>query len=267
MTSKKTPVSRASEKGAFREKESKNMNREEITTYSHSLGKDMNMVIYGHGGLPILCFPTQNSLCHNYEEFGMIDHLSDFIEEGKIQLFVVDTVDAESWSPKEGDKTWRAARQEQYFHYIVDEALPFMRERNAALPAVTGFSMGADHAVITFFRRPDLFCGVIALSGVYDADYFFDGWMNPTLYDNAPERFLSNMPSDHPYIALYNSRKMILCCGQGAWEEDGVRTLKNLERIFREKGINAWCDFWGYDVNHDWPWWFKQMRYFLPYFL
>ena len=33
------------------------------------------------------------------------------------------------------------------------------------------------------------------------------------------------------------------------------------------KGIGAWCDFWGYDVEHDWPWWKKQIRYFLPYLL
>lgn len=243
------------------------MYREALTHYSHSLDREMHMMIYGQDGVPILCFPTQDSLCHNYEDFGMIGNLADYIEGGRIQLFVVDTVDAESWSLKGGNNEWRAARQEQYFHYIVDEVVPLMRSRNPQTPAVTGFSMGADHAVICFLRRPDLFRGVIALSGVYDTDYFFDGWMNPTLYDNSPERFLPSMPADHPYIDLYNARTMILCCGQGAWEEDGVRTLKYLERVFREKGIHAWCDFWGYDVNHDWPWWFKQMRYFLPFLL
>ena len=63
---------------------------------------------------------------------------------------------------------------------------------------------------------------------------------------------------------LYNQRQMIFCVGQGAWEEDGVRTLRHLERVFKGKGIRAWCDFWGYDVSHDWPWWFRQMRYFIP---
>ncbi len=75
------------------------------------------------------------------------------------------------------------------------------------------------------------------------------------------------MPADHPWISMYNERKMILCVGQGAWEEEGVRSLRYMERVFREKGIHAWCDFWGTDVNHDWPWWFKQMRYFLPFML
>ena len=243
------------------------MQKEYISHYSPTLIRDMHIMVYGHGGIPFLAFPTQNSMCRNLEDFGMIDQLSDYIDGGRIQLFVVDTVDSESWSPKGGDKAWRADRQEQYFRYIVDEVMPLMRSRNPRTPAVTGFSMGADHALITFLRRPDLFRGVIALSGVYDADYFFDGWMDETLYNNSPERFLPNMPKNHPYIPLYNARKIILCCGQGAWEEDGVRTLRNLEGIFHAKGIHAWCDFWGYDVNHDWPWWFKQMRYFLPYML
>ncbi len=243
------------------------MVREAFSHYSQSLEKEMHLMIYGQGGVPFLCFPTQNSMCRNYEDFGMVDQLADFIEDGRIQLFVVDTVDAESWSNRGHNNEWRAARQEEYFHYITEEVVPLIHYRNPAPPVVTGFSMGANHAVITFLRRPDLFRGVIALSGVYDSDYFFDGWMNSTLYDNSPERFLPNMSADHPYIDLYNERKMILCCGQGAWEEDGIRTLKHLERVFHEKGIHAWCDFWGHDVNHDWPWWFKQMRYFIPFVL
>ena len=243
------------------------MYREEITHYAHALGRDMHIMIHGHGGMPLLCFPTQDSMCRNYEDFGVVEHLSDYIDGGRVQLFVVDTVDRETWSARDGDKVWRAARQEQYFHYIVDEVVPLIHERNDNIPAVTGLSMGANHAAITFLRRPDLFRGVIALSGVYDSDLFFDGWMNETLYESSPERFLPNMPADHPYLPLYNRRRIIFCVGQGAWEEDGVRTLRNLERIFREKDIHAWCDFWGYDVNHDWPWWFKQLRYFLPHML
>ncbi len=243
------------------------MDREEILQYSHFLGRDMHVMVYGWGGVPFLAFPTQDAQCRNYEDFGMTEQLADFLDGGKIQLFVVDTVDRESWSARGGDNQARAARQEQYFRYITDEVIPLIGERNPLTPAVTGFSMGANHAVITFLRRPDLFRGVIALSGVYDSDYFFDGWMDRVLYDSSPERFLPNMPADHPWIRMYNERRIILCCGQGAWEADGVRTLRNMDRIFREKGIRAWCDFWGYDVAHDWPWWYKQMRYFLPHMI
>lgn len=243
------------------------MQTQALTQYSRALSRDMHVMVYGHGGVPFLAFPTQDGMCRQFEEYHLIDEIATFIDDGRMQLFVVDTVDVESWSQKWSDPAWRSGRQEQYFHYIVDEAIPLIREHNRGPLYAMGMSMGADHAAITFLRRPDLFAGVLALSGVYDADYFFDGYMDSTLYDNSPERFLPNMPADHPYIALYNEKKLVFCVGQGAWEDDGVRTLRNLQRIFDEKGIRAWCDFWGRDVCHDWPWWFIQLRYFLPYML
>ena len=100
----------------------------------------------------------------------------------------------------------------------------------------------------------------MALSGVYDAKFFFDGWEDGTLYQNSPVDFLANMPADHPYISLYNQRRIVFCVGQG-------RTTAIMRDIFAAKGIHAWVDFWGYDVDHDWCWWKKQLRYFLPYVL
>ena len=79
--------------------------------------------------MPFLAFPTQDSKCHNYEEFGMINELSDYLEDGKIQYFVVDTIDKESWSEGDWDLGRRAWKQELYFHYIVDEAMPIILER------------------------------------------------------------------------------------------------------------------------------------------
>ena len=240
------------------------MQIQSLTHDSASLGRQMNMMIYGHGGVPFLAFPTQDGMCRQLEDFGVTDRIRGYLEDGRIQLFVVDTVDTETWSDKGGDNAWRAQRQEQYFHYIVDQVVPMMRGYNDQLPLVMGMSMGANHTAITFLRRPDLFRGMLALSGVYNTDYFFDGYMDPTLYDSSPERFLPNMPGDHPYIGLYNQKDIIFCVGQGAWEEEGVHTLRFLQNVFESKGIHAWCDFWGYDVNHDWPWWFRQLDYFLP---
>ena len=114
------------------------MYREELIRWSQALMRDMHMMVYGQGGVPLLCFPTQDSMCHNLEDFGMVDNLSDYIDGGRIQLFVVDTVDRESWSDRGGNNAWRAFRQEQYFRYIIDEALPTIRQINPDIPAVTG---------------------------------------------------------------------------------------------------------------------------------
>ena len=166
----------------------------------------MTVKIYGETGLPILVFPTQDAMSDNFENFGMIDTLKNYIDEGKIQLFCVDTVDQETWSNVWGDKVWRAERQENYYKYIIDEILPLIREKNKNLPIAAGCSLGGLHAAIVFLRRPELFGGMLSLSGVYDAKFFFDGWLNSVLYDNSPIDFLTNMPQDHEYIKIYNTK-------------------------------------------------------------
>ncbi|MEJ2095907.1 MAG: transposase, partial [Deltaproteobacteria bacterium] len=84
------------------------------------------------------------------------------------------------------------------------------------------------------------------------------------VYFNSPVHYLSAM-IDAWYLDYYRRSKIIVCVGQGAWEEAAVDDTRSLETIFRRKSIPTWVDFWGYDVNHDWPWWYKQMNYFLDY--
>ena len=245
------------------------MRREWISQYSEHLNREMHMLVYGETGVPMIAVPCQDGMCDNWEGFQMPDELSGYIEAGQLQLFVVDTIDQESWSDKMGDKEHRAWMQELYYRYLTEEALPLVREMNGtdAQPIVTGFSLGAVHAAIVFFRRPELFRGIIACSGCYSAPHFWDGWCNGVLYDNSPLDFLRNMPEDHPYIALYNEKKIALCVGQGRWEGACLTTTKEMKEIFERKGIHGWVDLWGYDVDHDWPWWKKQMHYHLPDFL
>ena len=106
------------------------MERHYYTQYSENLQREMHVLVYGYTGVPIIVFPCQDSMCDNFENFGMIDVLRDYIDGGKIQLFSVDTVDKESWSDTWGDKGYRAWVQECYYHYIVDEVLPMVHEIN-----------------------------------------------------------------------------------------------------------------------------------------
>lgn len=241
------------------------MYRDAISYHSNVLGEDLGVIVYGMTGYPIIVFQTQDSKCTNYEDFGMISELADYIDGGKVQLFCVDSIDQESWSNTNGDKSWRSQRQEDYFRFVTDELVPYVHDRNGSdlRPLATGCSMGATHSAIAALRRPDLFQGCIALSGVYRTSFFFGDWMDENLYMNDMVQMLHDLPADHPYIDLYNHRSLCFCVGQGAWE-DGLSDLRDMDASFKRLGINAWCDIWGYDVNHDWPWWKKQMRYFLP---
>ena len=242
------------------------MVRREHVIYSSHLNKDMHIIQYGHSGLPFLGFPTQCAPCTNYEDFGVTRVLGTYLEDGQMQLFCVETVDGESWCCNDGINTWRSARQESYHRFIVDEVIPLIRKFSpqGIRPFVMGIDMGATQAAISFFRRPELFCGILALSGIYDSSVYFHGWMDSTLYDNSVECFLANMPEDHPWIREYNSSFILMCCGRGAWEDECCRTLRYLDKILHRKRISAMIDYWGEDVSHDWPWWRHQLEYFVP---
>ena len=174
----------------------------------------------------------------------------------------VDGIDGESWSDENGNPRYRIEQQERWFHYVTEELLPEYRpwERKAL---VTGCSMGGVHAGNFFFRRPDLFDGMVSMSGLFNAQYFFHDYMDDLVYANSPVHFLPNMPYDHPWMQLYRESRIILCCGQGAWEEDLLYGTRELDRVLSDKGIPHWADYWGFDVAHDWNWWQKQLPYFL----
>ena len=52
------------------------MNREYNKQYSQELGRDMESLVFGHGGLPILVFPTSMGRFFEYEDSGMIRALA-----------------------------------------------------------------------------------------------------------------------------------------------------------------------------------------------
>ena len=203
----------------------------------------------------------------------MTDAWSPWLESGQVMVFSIDTVDKETWSDKWSDPYWRIRRYEQWIAYITDEVVPFMRamvnQRNGwtGEPGVMvfGCSLGATHALNLFLRRPDLFDRVLALSGIYSAVYGFDNYMDDVVYRNSPVHYLAAMPKDHPFIQLYNRKKGVVCVGQGPWEIP--ETTRQMAHIFHEKDIHLWVDFWGWDVSHDWEWWYKQVAYFVPYLL
>ncbi|MCD8036983.1 MAG: esterase [Clostridiales bacterium] len=183
--------------------------------YSQCLGRDMECKVYGHAGRPVLFIPCQDGRFFDFENFNMTSTWAPWIESGQVMVFSIDTIDAETWSNKGGDPYWRARRYEQWINYITEEMVPFMRamvnERNGwdGYPGVIvfGCSLGATHAANLYFRRPDLFDGLLALSGIYDANYGFDGYMDDVVYNNSPVHYLANMPKDHYYIDMYNRNK------------------------------------------------------------
>lgn len=240
--------------------------------YSNCLGRDMEFKVYGHAGKPVLAFPSQDGRFFDFENNGMVGCVEPYINDGRIQVFTCDSNDVNSWSSTSWDNRKRIEAQEAYFHYIVDELCPRIFAINGEANGgqadgilTTGCSMGGTHALNFLLRRPDIFSGCIALSGAYNARLFFPDYMDDLVYANSPVDYIDGMPYDHPYVEMYRHRDIILCCGRGAWEHPMQEDSARMKELFEYKNIPAWVDFWGTDVSHDWPWWRKQLPYYMNF--
>ncbi len=240
--------------------------------HSPSLDKEMEIKVYGHGGRPVLFIPCQDGRFYDFENYKMTDVWAPWIESGQCMVFAIDTLDKETYSATY-EAFWRIRRHEQWMAYICNEVAPFIQsytnEHNgwSGTPGIITFgcSLGATHAANLFFRRPDLFDGLLALSGIYDSEYGFPGYMDEVVYQNSPVHYLGGMAPDHPYIQQYNNHKAVIVVGQGPWEV--TTSTFQLRDIFQQKGIHIWVDIWGHDVAHDWDWWYKQVAVHVPHIL
>jgi esterase/lipase superfamily enzyme len=208
-------------------------------------------------------FPTAAEDFLEYERCHLIDAIRFFIDSGRVKAFTVNSINNESWLNEHVPPPYRARRQQEYNRYIEDEVVPFIRNATSReTPIITaGASLGAFHAANAFFRRPDLFQGVIAMSGSYDLKPHTDAYFDDNCYFNSPADYLPNL-TDESILALLRSTEDIhILSGQGDYEEP-ERSVE-LARILAAKGIPHHLDLWGHDVPHDWPSW----RAMLPHVL
>jgi esterase/lipase superfamily enzyme len=96
--------------------------------HSFFLNREMEYKIYGHGGKPVLVFPTSCGRFFQYEDSGMIECLKNYIDEGKIQIWACDSIDNETFFSKDWNKDDRINKHELYDKYITQELIPFVRK-------------------------------------------------------------------------------------------------------------------------------------------
>ncbi|HEV3219785.1 MAG TPA: hypothetical protein VGP66_01160, partial [Candidatus Acidoferrum sp.] len=67
------------------------MKREYHRWYSHRLGLDMGVVVYGHWGPPLIGFPTSAGDEWELEGQGLIGTLEPLIDAGRVKFFSVNS--------------------------------------------------------------------------------------------------------------------------------------------------------------------------------
>ena len=108
----------------------------------------------------------------------MIRTLSPYLEQGRIRIFCVNSVNNDSFQNKGAHPFHRSWMQAKYDAYVANEVFPFI-DSQCQTPgigiATLGASLGAYHAANTLFKHPDHVKRCYALSGIYDMRDSMDG--------------------------------------------------------------------------------------------
>ena len=235
------------------------MHREYHKWWSPSLGRDMELLIFGHGGAKVLVFPTSQGRFYEWQDRGIMDALAGQINQGAIQVYCVDSVDAESWYCSWAHPGGRAYRHTQYDNYLYHEVVPLMWQKNQTPYLITtGASFGAYHAMNFGLKHPDAVNRILGLSGIYSIDYWADGWQGEHVYMNNPTAFIPNEHDPWRLGQLY-ALDIIMVAGKHdrllrhSQEMSGVLWGKGIGNALRE--WDCWC--------HDWPYWVDMLNNYL----
>lgn len=224
------------------------MNREYHKWWSPQLQRDMELLVFGHAGAKVLVFPTRRGRFYEYENMGMVKVLADKIEQGHLQLYCVDSVDAESFYCDWAHPSGRIQRHIAFEDYILNEVLPFMNGRNPHECVIShGSSLGAFHATNIVLRHPHLFKKLVAFSGRYDLTLaiesfndLLDGFYNDDVYFHTPVHFLPNLDCNL-YLSHLRNIDITFTIGN---EDPFLDNNKQLSEILHQKGVNHQFIIW-----------------------
>jgi esterase/lipase superfamily enzyme/lysophospholipase L1-like esterase len=241
--------------------------REYHVWHSPNLGRDMEMLLFGHAGERMLVFPSRMERFYEWENRGMVQACRERLEAGTLQLVCLDSVETESFFAFEKPPTERIARHLQYERYVLDEVLPFTLERNPGSSlGATGCSFGAFHAAAVVFRHPRHFRDLVAMSGRFDLarafgeDYpdLFMGCREEALHYLLPTRFLPGL-RDPAQLGALRECGIVLAVG----EDDGFRPSNDeLSQILWHLGIGHHLRLW-VGQAHRFRYWRQMARSYL----
>jgi esterase/lipase superfamily enzyme len=182
------------------------------------------------------------------------------IEAGDLQFYCVDSVDMESWYNRNVPPRWRIARHAQYDDYLVQEVVPLIRQKNHDWHLVAlGCSFGGYHALNVALRHPDVFSGVLSMSGAFDTTNFLHGYHDQDVYFNQPTQYLPNL-GDPWFLDRYRRNMYVLGTG---WDDQCLGQNQSMDRLMNDKGIPHKLYIWDTWNSHDWPTWQRMIQEYL----
>ena len=211
----------------------------------------------------VLALPARGGRFYDWENNGMPEAVASLLHAGKVQLFCADSIDGESLLAGNSAPRRRAEMQEKYFLYLTTELAPRILALTADEPKAE-----ADEKAAKAASTPVLWCagvdtGAIGLSGLYDMSRFMGSEADDLILRNSPLNALAEKGIyNAAALAKAEENSLLLCAGQGAYEDDARADTKALQAALEAAALPCHVELWGNDVSHDWYWWGKELGMF-----
>lgn len=233
------------------------MNQTSKKWRSPSLGRDMEVAVYGDSGTPILALPTRGQKCGQWEEYGMTEIISYQLEQGYNQLFCIDSIDEESFLNENIEPANRIVRHRQYESYVIEEIIPFIRKQNPIdYIIIAGVDLGGYHAVNLALKHPKEFGKAIGMSGIYDIRQFMDDFYDDNVYYNNPVDYIPNL-NKQPLLNEIRNVDFRLASYK---HDDRKGSASKMSDILRMKFIEHKLDIWDVEETDEWSLWSQMLK-------
>ena len=223
--------------------------------YSQQLSMDIEMLVYGDRGYPVILFPTSMGRYYENKDFKLIDSVAWFVNEGLVKIYCIDSIDRLSWYNKGVHPAERVKNHIHYDNMLYHELAPWaMHETGVGKVCVAGCSFGGYHAANFAFKHPDRVSHMYSMSGAFDIKDQLDGFYNDDVYFNNPMDFVQNVSDP----AIW---QMKIILGTSDWDICKDSNLQ-FSGILNRKNINHWLDIRP-NAEHDWPIWREMFPHYL----
>jgi esterase/lipase superfamily enzyme len=215
--------------------------------HSQHLGLDMEMLVVGDYGYPVIIFPTSNGRYYEARDFQLTESVRWFVEHRLIKLFCIDSGDKWSWYAKHLHPGTRVHNHGLYDRMISEKLVPrIQQECQVDKVGVAGCSLGGYQALNFAFRHPNQVAHLFSMGAAFDIKMFLDGHYDEQAYFHNPPDYMPNAQDDNFY-------KMNIILGTA--EHDFCKPGNyQMSEILSRKGIPHRLDVRPHGT-HDWPVW------------
>jgi len=216
---------------------------------------DTHMLVFGDRGYPVVLFPTTLGRYYECKDFGLVESVRWFVEQGLVQLYCVDAINDHSWYNRSIHPADKVRNHTWYDKMIREEVVERIRwNTGTGRVVMAGPSFGGYLAANFAFRHPGLVSHLFSMSGAFDIKAFMHGHYDDNVYFNNPVDFMPSANDGN----LWN---MNIVLGTSDWDICKEANF-HMSNILNGKNIHHWLDV-RHEGPHDWPLWQEMFPHYL----